>query len=68
MRKAVAGIISGGALFMAGVATPALAVPNDRACQNDKPHGTQRAHGTVPHETAGHHQAHMSIPEFCGGH
>ena len=63
MRKAAAGILSGAALFMAAVASPAMAAPNERACDNPQPHGTERAHQTVPEEN---HRAHMSIPHFCG--
>ena len=63
MRKAVAGILSGGVLLMAAVASPAMAEPNERACANPQPHGTERAHATVPERN---HQAHMSIPHFCG--
>ena len=62
MRKAVAGVISGGALLLA---SPAMAAPNERACMAAQPHGALRAHATVPHETAGHHQAHASIPYHC---
>lgn len=65
MRKATAGILSAGALFMAAAASPATAAPNERACAHDKPHGTQRAHMTVPHRNE---QAHRSIPHFCDDH
>ena len=68
MRKALAGSMSGGALLTAAVASPAMAAPSERACANPQPHGTERAHTTVPHRTAGNDQAHASIPHYCGHH
>lgn len=62
MRKAMAGIVAGGALLMGSIASPAAADPNPRACENPQPHGTERAHATVPHDNE---QAHTSIPHFC---
>ena len=66
MRKAAAGILSAGALLTAAVASPAAAQPagepNERACENAEPHGTVRAHATVPERN---HRAHMAIPHFC---
>ena len=62
MRKLIAGIATGGALFAAPVAT---AAPNERACHerpNGASHGTVHAHHTVPHRN---HQAHASIPKVC---
>ena len=65
MRKAAAATLTAGAFFAAALAPPAMAEPNERACANPQPHGTERAHATVPHRTQGNHQAHMSIPHFC---
>ena len=62
MRKVLAGTLSGAALLAASVASPAAAAPNERACAHAKPHGTERAHMTVPHRNV---QAHRSIPHFC---
>ncbi|MDQ4048401.1 MAG: hypothetical protein M3131_03335 [Actinomycetota bacterium] len=62
MRKAVAGIASAGAFVLAAGASPAMAAPNERACENAQPHGTERAHMTVPERNQ---QAHERIPHFC---
>jgi hypothetical protein len=62
MRRILAGAVSMAALVLTSAA-PAGAAPNERACANG--HGTAVAHATVPHNTAGNHQAHMSIPHFC---
>ena len=61
MRRILAGAVSAAALLT--FAAPAGAAPNERACANG--HGTAVAHATVPHNTEGNHQAHMSIPHFC---
>jgi hypothetical protein len=60
MRRTLAGVFSAGALLLAA-ATPAAAAPNDNACAHE-PHGTERAHQTVPERN---HQAHHSIPHYC---
>ena len=62
MRRILAGAVSAGALVLIAAA-PAGAAPNEHACANG--HGTAVAHATVPHNTEGNHQAHMSIPHFC---
>ena len=64
MRKRLVGTLSGATLFVAAVASPAAAAPNERACAHE-PHGTERAHATVPHRNQGTEQAHRSIPHFC---
>lgn len=61
MRRILVGALSAGALLVAGPVSPAAAGPNEQACANADPHGTQVAHETVPHDN---HQAHMSIPHF----
>ncbi len=65
MRKKLAGILSGSALFVAAVASPAAAAPSERAC-HERPsgaqHGTQHAHRTVPHRNE---RAHQAIPHHC---
>ena len=62
MRKVLAAMAGAGALALV-TAAPAAAAPNEHACENG--HGTAVAHATVPHNTEGNHQAHMSIPHFC---
>ena len=64
MRMALAATASAAALLLAAAAPAANAAPNERACQNGE-FGTAVAHATVPHNTEGNHQAHMSIPHFC---
>ena len=64
MRKAMAATASTAILLLAGATPAAIAAPNERACANGQ-HGTEVAHATVPHATAGNMQAHRSIPHFC---
>jgi hypothetical protein len=63
MRKVMAGVLTGGALLIAG---PAAAAPSTMspACHqrpNGAKHGTLHAHETVPHGNP----AHGSIPHHC---
>lgn len=64
MRKVLVGAASAAILSLGAAAPAALGAPNERACENG--HGVLKAHATVPHNTQGNHQAHMSIPGFCG--
>ena len=64
MRKLFATALTGTALCVASVASPALAAPNPNACKprpNGGTHGTSLAHETVPHGNP----AHASIPHYC---
>lgn len=63
MRKILIAGVSASALLLTS-ATPAIAAPNERACENG--HGVLVAHSKVPKKTQGNHQAHQSIPAFCG--
>lgn len=64
MRKVLAATASAGVLLLGAVTPAASAAPNERACENG--HGVLKAHAKVPHNTQGNHQAHASIPGFCG--
>ena len=62
MKKLAAALFLSTGLFVAAAPT-ALAEPPAAACNK----GTEKAHGTVPHLTAGHDVAHSRIPH-CGSH
>lgn len=59
MRRALAAAVVAVAAATALTAVPAGAAEPPRGPCNA---GTMHAHETVPHNTEGNHQAHMSIP------